>query len=234
MFIYLVTNTISGKVYVGQTTQTVEARWEDHLYDVDHGSTLIFHNAIRSYGKDVFKLETLCRCPNQQALNKAEIFFIWVLGASKRAFGYNMTLGGSFGKLSLDAALRKQEKVQADWDRRTLEEKRKRMFAAFSVPWSEERRAAKRKEVVGIERPAWVRKKMSDAHIRQHSTDTPEQRKAYGARMRQVQLSCPSFKGRTHTEENRRIMSEASKAYWTPERRAEKSEQMRANRKKEV
>lgn len=32
MFIYLITNNVNGKQYVGQTTKTIEERWKRHCW----------------------------------------------------------------------------------------------------------------------------------------------------------------------------------------------------------
>jgi len=49
---------------------------------------------MRKYGFDSFKVEVLCRCPDNDALDKAEKFFIWLLATQKKSFGYNLTSGG--------------------------------------------------------------------------------------------------------------------------------------------
>ena len=37
-FIYKVTNTVNGKIYVGQTRRTIAARWKQHIYNAHHPS----------------------------------------------------------------------------------------------------------------------------------------------------------------------------------------------------
>ena len=50
-YIYKVTNQINGKLYIGETIQTISKRWNRHCYDAKNGVTDHFHTAIRYYGK---------------------------------------------------------------------------------------------------------------------------------------------------------------------------------------
>lgn len=99
MFIYLITNNINGKYYVGQTKRSVASRWLQHIYDsridTKYKKNMYLYSSIRKYGQENFDVELLCECPNQEVLNETEKFFIWFLGSSKRSIGYNTTLGGN-------------------------------------------------------------------------------------------------------------------------------------------
>lgn len=86
--IYKVTNLITGKVYIGQTIKTAEIRFKDHVTRRNDGS--YFHNSIKKYGKENFKVETICRVKN---LDLMERFFI-ALNNSVYPNGYNLTYGG--------------------------------------------------------------------------------------------------------------------------------------------
>lgn len=50
-YIYLITNKVNGKQYVGQTSRTIEKRIAEHFYVNDN---LPIHNSIKKYGKDNF------------------------------------------------------------------------------------------------------------------------------------------------------------------------------------
>ena len=77
--IYKITNSINGKVYIGQTMRKPEDRWRQHINNYmretsrDYNS--YFHNAIRKYGKEVFVFEEIERCDNTE-LDIREIFWI--------------------------------------------------------------------------------------------------------------------------------------------------------------
>jgi group I intron endonuclease len=54
MKIYVVTNKINGKQYVGQTVRDLGDRLKRHFNDAEKGDNLYFHRAILKYGKENF------------------------------------------------------------------------------------------------------------------------------------------------------------------------------------
>jgi len=92
--IYLITNKVNGKQYVGQTKKTIQKRWNSHMCLAKKGSSLALHNAIRKYGKDKFTLECLEEVSGSHVdLMAAEIRQI-ALHSSVYPSGYNLTHGG--------------------------------------------------------------------------------------------------------------------------------------------
>lgn len=92
-FIYKITNTKNGKMYVGQTSRTIEHRWGKHI------TTKIkrfLHLAIDKYGVDSFKIEELDRVELDQ-LNDKERYWIKELN-TMAPHGYNLTPGGDGGR----------------------------------------------------------------------------------------------------------------------------------------
>ena len=92
MVIYLITNTIDGKTYVGKT-KDLEARWERHLKNVRYNDTWLYR-AIRKHGKENFTIQTIAEC-GEAAVDNAERYFIAELNPE-----YNMTAGGTGGDTS--------------------------------------------------------------------------------------------------------------------------------------
>lgn len=90
--IYRHTSKTSGKSYIGYTSKTIEKRLQGHLYDVKHGSTYAFHNALRKYGKDDFISEILYICYSKDDAANAEIMLIETYNTYRD--GYNETAGG--------------------------------------------------------------------------------------------------------------------------------------------
>lgn len=89
-YIYRITNKVNGKSYIGQTRNTVEFKWRQHINAKDNK---YFHKAIRKYGVENFKIDTL-ECCNVEDLDSREIYYI----AKYNTFGengYNLTKGGS-------------------------------------------------------------------------------------------------------------------------------------------
>ncbi len=99
--VYLLTNTLNGKQYVGQTKEAPENRLKQHLKNT-HCRAL--SAALRKYGVEAFTLQTLASCTGQHEADEVERGFI-------RAFntlspnGYNLREGGvtrhSFSEESL-------------------------------------------------------------------------------------------------------------------------------------
>ena len=95
MIIYRVTNQKNGKIYIGQTRQSLEDRRADHLRKAfTHSSQSHFHAALRKHGKDVFSWEAIETVETLQILNEREAFWINHYQSSNPDVGYNLTLGG--------------------------------------------------------------------------------------------------------------------------------------------
>lgn len=89
-FIYITTNSVNGKKYIGQTTYK---RGERH-YRTYLGSGKYLHKAIKKHGKEQFIRETIFECFSQEDLNWAERHFIKELDAVKSREFYNVSPGG--------------------------------------------------------------------------------------------------------------------------------------------
>src|SRR5208282_4068973 len=108
MIIYLATNSVNGKIYVGKTVLPLARRWQNHLYQVRRGCGYYFHRAIRKYGVENFSLQVLETAISIEELIALEKYWIATLGSNSSTVGYNETKGGEgwHGKHSL--AARKQ------------------------------------------------------------------------------------------------------------------------------
>ncbi len=91
MIVYLTTNLVNGKLYVGQTN----GNRNNYL-----GSGLLIMKAIKKYGKDNLSKQVLVRCNSQEELDEQEIFWIQALHTLQPE-GYNIENGGNgVGKIS--------------------------------------------------------------------------------------------------------------------------------------
>lgn len=94
--IYKYTNLINGKIYIGQTTQTLERRHAKHLCQLSDNT--YFHRALEKYGAENFKLELVEDNIPCDELDEREKYWIneyesfYTLGK-----GYNLTAGGKWG-----------------------------------------------------------------------------------------------------------------------------------------
>lgn len=95
--IYLVTNLLNGKKYIGKTIKGVARRWQLHVAAATHGSLFPLHRAIRKYGAQGFSLEVIDAgpFPSDCALAAAEIY--WIARHQSVGRGYNATHGGEGG-----------------------------------------------------------------------------------------------------------------------------------------
>lgn len=86
----------SGRRYVGLTSKTMLARWNDHIYKAksSKGGRWHFPNAIRRYGKDAFDHEVLQICSSLEEANAAEQYWIWVYDTRNPLRGFNLAEGG--------------------------------------------------------------------------------------------------------------------------------------------
>lgn len=90
MIVYKITNTANGKLYVGQTTRSLRLRWNEHCRS--NGCGIKLKQAIKKYGKESFKIETIQICTSVEDLNNAEEYWIGKLRTVE--LGYNLESGG--------------------------------------------------------------------------------------------------------------------------------------------
>ena len=91
MYIYIITNLINNKVYIGQSS----FKWEDTL-DY-YGSGVLIEKAIKAHGKENFKKELLEVCFDKASLDEAEKYWIAHYKEKLKVDLYNITEGGTGG-----------------------------------------------------------------------------------------------------------------------------------------
>jgi len=98
MIIYKSTNKITGKIYIGQTTHTLDKRIKGHIKESKIESNRPFMLSINKYGEDNFEFETIDSADNLDELNDKEIYWINFYN-SVSPNGYNVTGGGQGKKM---------------------------------------------------------------------------------------------------------------------------------------
>lgn len=93
MLIYLATNLINGKLYVGQSIQPLKKRINQHFKEAKcEKDNMPFHHAIRKYGNENFKWETIEFIDNIDKLDERETFWILHYKSNDSKIGYNISL----------------------------------------------------------------------------------------------------------------------------------------------
>lgn len=91
--IYLIFNDVNDKVYVGQTMQSLNKRFNGHCCysKTDRSVNMYIKRAIHKYGRDKFHIKLIEECPVEE-LSKREKY--WINYYDSYNNGYNLTLGG--------------------------------------------------------------------------------------------------------------------------------------------
>lgn len=187
--IYLVTNTLNGKQYVGQTT--VAGNKVGHGYMVTA--------AYKKYGKQTFSYEVVkSGIPDRNTLNYLERFWIKTFD-SRTPNGYNIEHGGSDKDKVSDET--RELKRQQNLGKKHSAETKAKMSASRTNPSVETR------QKLSVARKGWkwsdeAKAKMSKSHTgRAVSETTKEKLRAVNA-------------GKIVSEETKMKLSEAAKRQW--------------------
>lgn len=90
-FVYITTNNVNGKMYIGQRCYHKKG-WENYL-----GSGVYLKRAIRKYGKENFTKTIIKNYINKEELDAGEIYFIQKYDAVNNDNFYNIAQGGDGG-----------------------------------------------------------------------------------------------------------------------------------------
>lgn len=139
--IYLLTNNINGKKYVGQTwAEKLEDR-SGHNGSAYKNSPYIF-NAITKYGFENFSYELLEECNSQEEADLKEDFYIDKYQTRNPDIGYNIKNGGSHGKHSDESKLKISKSLnEKEWSPEALKAK-----AEAGHKWKDKKRGPQSQE----------------------------------------------------------------------------------------
>lgn len=91
-YIYITTNKINGKIYIGQRS----GKYDDTYF----GSGTLILKAIKKYGLENFENHIIEWCETREQLNVREIYWIKKYNCNaKNNQGYNISIGGNGGNI---------------------------------------------------------------------------------------------------------------------------------------
>lgn len=94
-YIYKIVNKVNNKIYIGQTSKTIEERFKAHLQKANQHINRYLYDAMNHYGYDNFQIFEIEKC-DDNCMNEREIYWIEKLNTIMPN-GYNMTKGGGGG-----------------------------------------------------------------------------------------------------------------------------------------
>lgn len=180
MIVYMITNRINGKRYVGQTVQTLKRRFQQHCRrSKGKRDFSVLKSAIQKYGKENFEIKILSRCDSIEEMNHRESYYIILLKTACPS-GYNMDSGG----LNKIPSLESREKMSKAGKGRVLTEEHKTKISESQK---------------GVPRKKWTseqKRKASEARkLKPHNSGPKtEETKKLMSRLAQIRESDPLYK----------------------------------------
>ena len=114
MLIYKITNKLNGKVYIGQTTKTLDIRRKGHIQAAKDGINHHLYNAMNKYGIENFEFEEVCKANSKSELNYLEAKYIIEYDSVRN--GYNMGYGGDNNVMDSPIVKEKHDNIMRNED----------------------------------------------------------------------------------------------------------------------
>lgn len=110
--VYLITNLVNGKRYIGYTSKTLAHRRQQHFQNAKRSknSGMLISRAIKKYGRDNFRFEILDDGLSVEEACKLEVKFI-----AERKPEYNIKAGGVSGSHVIKTTKAMREARKARW-----------------------------------------------------------------------------------------------------------------------
>ena len=84
---------VNQKVYIGQTSETIEKRFARHMGYQKNEHDTKFYRAIKKYGKDNFKIEAIDFAETQAELDQKEMYYINFYNSVKEGYNSKDSIG---------------------------------------------------------------------------------------------------------------------------------------------
>lgn len=181
--IYKYQNKVNGKIYIGQTTTSLEERLRGHLRK--RKGCKAIDNALHKYGIDNFNISVIDECFSQKELDEKEMYWIKQFNSNNRDYGYNLTAGGEHGSKTEDAkknmSVSAKKRCTQEWRKKQSDLCKERFKEKANVPFYGKHHTEKTKAILS-----------KKASKRQKGENNP-------------------FFNKKHSEESKRKMSETKK-----------------------
>ena len=224
-FIYMTTNKINNKKYIGQKKFDKEGKWKKYL-----GSGVAFRNAVAEYGEENFTREILAYAYSFEELNLLEIEYIKKYNAVNDRMFYNLVEGGGTVtglKLSKESRLKLSKRFSGKGNYFYGKRYFGKENGFYGKHHSEESRlkiseSQKGKESTfkGRKHTEEAKKKMSEA---KKGKSLSEEHKSNISKSQSGE-NHPMY-GKRHSEETKRKMSESKKGKESPRKGVKLSEE---------
>lgn len=210
--IYGIINLVNSKIYIGQTTQSLKQRFNQHARAKSY-----IGNAIRKYGKENFVYELIEECATAERLDERERFWIAEFNCVYPR-GYNRTPGGDSVKGGSSILnLKRSISAKKFWDSKSPEERSNIAKKRESSKTPEERSTTARK-----------------AAATRNANSTPEERHEIAKKSvatKKAQYESQSPEEQAATDKNRSEVAKKRAAAKTPEEKSVSAKKAAATRK---
>lgn len=106
--IYLITNKINDKKYVGATKRPLHVRFNQHCNAYKYGIRTQIACAIHELGKENFSIQALAKCSDDDS-TYFESYYIQLYSSHYTENGYNVTYGGNDNPMDDEMIIRKHK-----------------------------------------------------------------------------------------------------------------------------
>lgn len=177
-YIYKITNTLNGKVYIGQSNS--KRRWSQHQYFAKNPEQTkqYIHRAMAKYGVENFIFEEIASCLTQEDTDETESLLIKQYDSRNKNYGYNLAPGGNGVGSGSDNPNFGKKQSQGTID--------KRVQKLIGKKRTEEQKANLSKVLKALDKTVIytpeVRQNMSEAHLGIKDTEETKQKKSESAK----------------------------------------------------
>lgn len=169
--VYLLTNTVNQKIYVGQTWYPLEYRMGRD--GGKYSNSVYLYGAIQKYGVNSFSYRVLEECADQQEADQHEQYWIDFYKSRDHKIGYNIKGGGSVGLHSEETKAKISKTLKAQAEQWTEEEKAQRV-APISGWWEGKERGPHTEEWKDNNSKMMIQRHATQGHPMQGKHHTEE------------------------------------------------------------